>query len=632
MYRDSEMAIWFASGVGARRASCAPVLRTSWPVLLVVGVLALFVWPWGNRSSSRPARPLRAALRPVARRARRSSRPRATAAACSSSSATSADAANGAQRLRRSPRDGTSESVTSARSGRLENDRRRALAGARARPAQRARPRERRARRWRASRRYRVLAGERAVQRADRAAAASALPTLDLLREPTAAQPGRAGLAPRAAVRRAPTCCCSASACRPTNPRRASNWNLLFALLGFVVYYNLINLSQAWVASGQARRSAPALLRAARRRASCSRWRCSGGATTARCALRRAARAAMRPRRMRTVRRLLYRDIVGAVGLRRAGLPVAVLLHRLRRRARRRRQARLHALGTRRCYVRCCELPGHFYELFADRGADRHHLRAGAPGAVVGVHHPAHRRPRARARARAAGAARRWSSARSPSWSATTSRRVASARRVRCAPRSAAGCELGRAGAWLKDRAQRARRASAAYSVNVRRTAAGRRAARACASSSSTPTAGCVARIGAAQRHGRRDGSLARCRTSSVTALADAAGADGRRAVASSAPQLTLAEHAHADVVAAAVLPVSDDVDARAVALQQPPGGQEQAAQRHADPVLEEGAVSVRLPGDGGAGAAVRLPARARAAASASRSSAASCSASASCC
>ena len=36
-----------------------------------------------------------------------------------------------------------------------------------------------------------------------------------------------------------------------TNPRRASNWNLLFALLGFVVYYNLINLTQAWVSGGR---------------------------------------------------------------------------------------------------------------------------------------------------------------------------------------------------------------------------------------------------------------------------------------------------------------------------------------------------------------------------------------------
>ena len=36
-----------------------------------------------------------------------------------------------------------------------------------------------------------------------------------------------------------------------TNPRRASNWNLLFALLAFITYYNLLNLSQAWVSAGR---------------------------------------------------------------------------------------------------------------------------------------------------------------------------------------------------------------------------------------------------------------------------------------------------------------------------------------------------------------------------------------------
>ena len=50
MYRDSEMAIWFASGVGLARF-VRPVLRTCWPMLVVVGLLVLFVWPWGNRSS-----------------------------------------------------------------------------------------------------------------------------------------------------------------------------------------------------------------------------------------------------------------------------------------------------------------------------------------------------------------------------------------------------------------------------------------------------------------------------------------------------------------------------------------------------------------------------------------------------
>jgi len=43
MYRDSEMVIWFASGVGLARF-VRPVLRTAWPVLLVVALLLLFVW------------------------------------------------------------------------------------------------------------------------------------------------------------------------------------------------------------------------------------------------------------------------------------------------------------------------------------------------------------------------------------------------------------------------------------------------------------------------------------------------------------------------------------------------------------------------------------------------------------
>jgi lipopolysaccharide export system permease protein len=51
MYRDSEMTIWFASGVGLSRF-VRPVLRTSWPVLLVIGALALFVWPWVNQRAA----------------------------------------------------------------------------------------------------------------------------------------------------------------------------------------------------------------------------------------------------------------------------------------------------------------------------------------------------------------------------------------------------------------------------------------------------------------------------------------------------------------------------------------------------------------------------------------------------
>src|ERR1700712_2857674 len=51
MYRESEMTIWFASGVGLSRF-VRPVLRTSWPMLAVVLVLALVAGPWANRQGA----------------------------------------------------------------------------------------------------------------------------------------------------------------------------------------------------------------------------------------------------------------------------------------------------------------------------------------------------------------------------------------------------------------------------------------------------------------------------------------------------------------------------------------------------------------------------------------------------
>ena len=48
MYRDSEMVIWFASGQGLVTL-LRPVLRFSWLIVAVVAVLALLVWPWSNQ-------------------------------------------------------------------------------------------------------------------------------------------------------------------------------------------------------------------------------------------------------------------------------------------------------------------------------------------------------------------------------------------------------------------------------------------------------------------------------------------------------------------------------------------------------------------------------------------------------
>ena len=48
LYTDSEMVIWFSSGVGLS-SLLRPLVRFAWPILLAVATLALFVLPWANR-------------------------------------------------------------------------------------------------------------------------------------------------------------------------------------------------------------------------------------------------------------------------------------------------------------------------------------------------------------------------------------------------------------------------------------------------------------------------------------------------------------------------------------------------------------------------------------------------------
>jgi hypothetical protein len=70
MYRDSEMAIWFSSGLALTRF-IAPVLRVSWPGAAGGGDPGAGGVAVGQSQQRGAARTLRAALRPVARDARR---------------------------------------------------------------------------------------------------------------------------------------------------------------------------------------------------------------------------------------------------------------------------------------------------------------------------------------------------------------------------------------------------------------------------------------------------------------------------------------------------------------------------------------------------------------------------------
>jgi lipopolysaccharide export system permease protein len=55
MYRDSEMVVWFTSGQGLF-GFLLPLFRFAWPMLLIVSLMALFVWPWANQQTQEMAK------------------------------------------------------------------------------------------------------------------------------------------------------------------------------------------------------------------------------------------------------------------------------------------------------------------------------------------------------------------------------------------------------------------------------------------------------------------------------------------------------------------------------------------------------------------------------------------------
>jgi len=50
-YKDSEMIVWFASGLSISNL-IGPILRFATPFIIIITLLALFVWPWANREST----------------------------------------------------------------------------------------------------------------------------------------------------------------------------------------------------------------------------------------------------------------------------------------------------------------------------------------------------------------------------------------------------------------------------------------------------------------------------------------------------------------------------------------------------------------------------------------------------
>ena len=245
MYRDSEMAIWFSSGIGLTRF-VRPVLRVERAGArrrraACAGGLAL-----GERARRRAEGSLRAPFGPVADRAgtvpdveRRQAR--------LLHRAQSEDGQTGRNVFIVST-ETNSESVTSARSGRIEveNDGRYLVLDRGQRNEENLKTGEKGLSRFES---YRVLAGERILSQRRRSAAESASDP-ELLRSRPRLNQGelvwRLGLLLGGA-----NLVLLGIGLSVSNPRHPSNWNLLFALLSFVVYYNVINLTKAWVGSSK---------------------------------------------------------------------------------------------------------------------------------------------------------------------------------------------------------------------------------------------------------------------------------------------------------------------------------------------------------------------------------------------
>ena len=250
MYRDSEMVVWLTSG-RSLFSFVAPLFRFAWPVLLIIALTSLFIWPWTNQQTRDMQE----------RYAGRSDIDRIAPGQFQESSGGSRvffidrDARNSvtpndqkaSNNVFIAANEKGKSSITTARSGRidtaggkqvlvLENGQR--LENENGKASLKISNFEE----------YGSTVGNTSQQNSE-AGDAKLLSVPVLAKSPSRANLSelawRLGLA-LAAV----NFVVLAVALANVNPRGGQSGNLIFVLLTFVVYYNLVNLGQSWIFSG----------------------------------------------------------------------------------------------------------------------------------------------------------------------------------------------------------------------------------------------------------------------------------------------------------------------------------------------------------------------------------------------
>jgi len=245
MYRESEMVIWFGAGKGLY-SLVGPLMRFSWPIFAVIGLLALVVLPWSNLriDDLKNQYERRGDLERI--------EPGQFQESANGSKVffveKNAQEGQAGSNVFIATTDGQKNSVTSARKGRvshtpsgnflvLENGQRLETTT----DTSDLKTSE-----------FEEYASQIGTDRlsGEDTRFINTQPTLTLLEQPSAAGQGelswRFGL-----ILAAFNFVIIAAAISGVNPRVGKSLNLVFALFAFVLYFNFLNLGQAWVSSGK---------------------------------------------------------------------------------------------------------------------------------------------------------------------------------------------------------------------------------------------------------------------------------------------------------------------------------------------------------------------------------------------